>query len=182
MSLPTAADTAREDANLTPTPRTHSAQSSLESLPTASYSLPSSGAPAIVYIVTDIRYPTSLDFDLSKGSFRIDSVHSSKKNANARAKKIIYDGGQVDGGQFKVDVDKIIEETVKGLFTGIGIGGKGDGREKGCYARKCQVERKMVDEDSEDEGDGEDERMGEDERDGDEQHADRHTNGDVEMG
>jgi hypothetical protein len=158
----------------TPTPRTHSAQSSLDSLPTAAHSLPSSSAPYIVYIVTDIQYPTSLDFDLNKGSFRIDSVHSSPKNANARAKKIIYDGGQVNGGHFKVDVDKIIEETRKGLFAGIGIGGKGDGRAGGCYARKCQVERKMVDEDSEDEGDGEEERMdGEHEQQGD---------GDVEMG
>jgi hypothetical protein len=146
------------------TTRMHSPRSSTESLSTASNSLPSSGTPFVVYIVTDIRYPTTLDFDLNKGSFHIDSVHSSRKNANARAKKIIYDSGQVDGGQFKVDVDKIIEETRKGLFAAIGIGGKGDGREKGCYARKCQVEAKMIDEDSDIEGDGEDERMGEDEK------------------
>jgi len=151
------------DDGRTPTLRTNSAQSSIESVPTGAHSLPSSGAPLVVFIVTDIRYPTPQDFDLNKGSFRIDSVHSSKKNANARAKKIIYDGGRVDGSQFNVDSDKIIEDLPKGLFVGIGIGGKGDGREMGCYARKCQVERKMVDEDSEDEGDGE----GEDERDGD---------------
>jgi hypothetical protein len=137
------------DADRTPTPRTRSPQSSMGSAPTAN----SSGSGFIVYIVTDIIYPTSHDFNLSKGVFRIDSCHSSRKNANARAKNIIYDGGQIDGGQYKVDVDKIIEETKKGLFTGIGIGGKGDGREKGCYARKCQVEGKIVDGDSEDESD-----------------------------
>lgn len=114
--------------------------------------LPSSGSDiVVVYIVTDVIYPTSEDFNHSKGNFRIDSVHSSKKNANARAKKIIYDGGQVHGSQYKVDADKIIEEMRKGLFTGIGVGGKGDGGHGSCYARKCQVERKMVDEDSEDE-------------------------------
>lgn len=169
----------------TPTPGTHSTQSSLESIPTAAHSLPSSGAPFIVYIVTDIRYPTAKDWDLCKGIFRIDSVHSSVKNANARAKKIIYDGGEIDGGQFKVDSDKIIEEMRKGLFAGIGTGGKGDGRESGCYARKTQVERKMVDEDSEDEGDGEDERQGEDEKEGHEHEHRRQENGhdyhDVEM-
>jgi hypothetical protein len=117
------------------------------------HSLPRSGGnTVIVYIVTDIIYATSHDFNHSKGNFRIDSVHSSKKNANARAKKIIYDGGQVNGSQYKVDTDKIIEEMKKGLYTGIGIGGKGDGGYGSCYARKCQVEGKMVDEDSEDEG------------------------------
>jgi hypothetical protein len=80
-------------------------------------------------------------------------VHSHKKTANARAKKIIYDTGHC-----RVDVDKIIEELKGGLFTGIGVGGKVDGEEGSCYARKTQVERKMVDEDSEDEdGTGEDE-------------------------
>jgi Txe/YoeB family toxin of Txe-Axe toxin-antitoxin module len=73
-------------------------------------------------------------------------VHSHKKTANARAKKIIYDTGHC-----RVDVDKIIEELKGGLFTGIGVGGKVDGEEGSCYARKTQVERKMVDEDSEDE-------------------------------
>jgi hypothetical protein len=111
----------------------------------------SAGSALVVYIVTDIIYPTSNDFDLSKGIFRIDSCHSSRNNANARAKKIIYDGGQVDGSQYKVDLDKIIEQTERGLFTGIGIGGKGDGHEKGCYARMCHVEGKLVDGDSEDE-------------------------------
>jgi hypothetical protein len=140
------------DTNRTPTPRTHSTQSSMESIRRAPHSLPSSGGNiVIVYIVTDVVYPTSDDFNHSKGNFRIDSVHSSKKNANARAKKIIYDGGQADGSQYKVDTDKIIEEIKKGLFTGIGVGGKGDGGHGSCYARKCQVEGKMVDEDSEDE-------------------------------
>jgi hypothetical protein len=106
----------------------------------ASNSLPSSGAPFVVYIVTNIRYPTPQDFDLGKGSFRIDSVHSSRKNANARAKKIIYDGGQVDGGQFKVDVDKIIEETRKGLFAAIGIGGKGE--RKGVMRANAKLRRR----------------------------------------
>jgi hypothetical protein len=163
------------DTNRTPTPRAHSRQSSLESVPTGAHSLPSSdGNTIVVYIVTDIIYPTSSDFDLSKGVSKIDSVHSNKKNANARAKKIIYDGGQIDGGQYKVDVDKIIEETERGLFTGIGIGGKGDGREKGCYARKCQVESKMVDEDSEDESEESEEKgAGEDRVSAD---------GDVQMG
>jgi hypothetical protein len=176
------------DTNRTSTPRTHSAQSSLASIPTGSNPLPNSGAILVVYIVTDIIYPTSDDFNLSKGVFSIDSVHSSKKAANARAKKIIYEGGQIDGGQYKVDVDKIIEDTRKGLFTGIGIGGKGDGRERGCYARKCQVERKLVDEDSEDEN-GESERDRMDRRyggerryqDGDED-SDEDGDGDVQMG
>jgi hypothetical protein len=158
------------------TPRTLSRQSSFESNPTGPRSLPSSGGAAVVYIVTDIIYPTSSDFDLSKGVFNIDSVHSSKKNANARAKKIIYDGGQIDGGQYKVDLDKIIEEKKRGLFTGIGIGGKGDGRQKGCYARKCQVESKLVDEDSEEESEeGEAKGTGEGLGDGD-------GDGDVQMG
>jgi hypothetical protein len=162
------------DANRTPTPRTQSRQSSFEPMPTGANSLPSSSGTTVVYIVTDIIYPTSSDFDLSKGVFNIDSVHGSRKNANARAKKMIYDGGQIDGGQYKVDLDKIIEETKCGLFTGIGIGGKGDGRQKGCYARKCQVESKLVDEDSEDEGEaGEEKGAGEEVGDED---------GDVQMG
>jgi hypothetical protein len=167
--------TEHNDQNRTPTPRTHSRQSSVESTPAGTPSLPSSGGNiVIVFIVTDIIYPTSADFDLNKGVFLIDSVHSSRKNANARAKKMIYDGGQINGGQYKVDVDKIIEETRKGLFTGIGIGGKGDGRETGCYARKCQVESKMVDEDSEDESEeSEEKEAGE---------APGDTDGDVQMG
>jgi hypothetical protein len=167
--------TEQNDTNRTPTPRTHSRQSSVESIPTGAPSLPSSGDNiVVVFIVTDIIYPTSADFDLNKGVFLIDSVYSSRKNANARAKKMIYDGGQINGGQYKVDVDKIIEETRKGLFTGIGIGGKGDGREAGCYARKVQVESKMIDEDSEDESE-ESEEKGAGGAPGD-------TDGDVQMG
>lgn len=137
-----------------------------------------------MYIVTDIIYPTSADFDHGKGVFRIDSVHSSMKMANARAKKIIFDGGQVDGGQYKVDLDKIIEEMKKGLFTGIGIGGKGDGHETGCYARKCQVESRMVDEDSEDESEANDERFAHGERYGQttDKGVDDDIDGDVHMG
>lgn len=170
------------DTNHTPTP--HSPQSSLGSAPTAPHSLPSSGPVVVVYIVTDIIYPTSADFDHSKGVFRIDSVHSSVKMANGRAKKIIYDGGQIDGGQYKVDLDKIIEEMKKGMFTGIGIGGKGDGHDTGCYARKCQVESRMVDEDSEDESEGNEERYTHGERYGQntEQGSGADVDGDVQMG
>jgi Txe/YoeB family toxin of Txe-Axe toxin-antitoxin module len=165
-----------EHDNTNRMPRKLSRQSSFESNPTGPRSLPSSGSTNVVYIVSDVIYPTSSDFNLSKGVFNIDSVHSSRKNANARAKKIIYDGGQIDGGQYKVDVDKIIEETKRGLFTGIGIGGKGDGRQKGCYARKCQVESKLVDEDSEEESEeGEAKGAGEGSGDGD-------GDGDVQMG
>jgi hypothetical protein len=166
--------TEHDDTNRTPTPR--STRSSLESLPTATHSQPSSGTVVIVYIVTDTIYATSSDFNFNKGIFRIDSAHSSKKNANARAKKIIYDGGQVDGGQYKVDLDKIIEEMKQGLFTGIGIGGKGDGGKGSCYARKCQVEGKMVDEDSEDESEESEGRYAEEER------PEGDKDGDVQMG
>lgn len=68
----------------------------------------------------------------------------------------MYEYGLVDGAQYKVDVDKIIEETKQGLFTGIGVGGKEDGGAGSCYARKCEVERQIIDEDSEDEGEEED--------------------------
>jgi hypothetical protein len=122
------------------------------------------------------------DFAHNKGSFRIDSVHSHKKNANARAKKILYDTGHC-----RVDVDKIIEEMKGGLFTGIGVGGEMDGEEGSCYARKTQVERKMVDEDSEDEdGTGEEEEVVVEHSveidgcNGGDESADR--DGDVEMG
>ncbi|KAH7078331.1 hypothetical protein FB567DRAFT_132703 [Paraphoma chrysanthemicola] len=146
----TGCDNRSSRSNITPTPRNHHAQhsTSTSNTPSSSQSHPAQ----IVYIVTDTCYTTPSDFTYNKGTFRIDSVHSNKRNANARAKKIMYDTGQC-----KVDVDKIIEEMKRGLFTGIGIGGKSeDGA--GCYARKCQVERKMVDEDSEDEdGMGDDE-------------------------
>lgn len=52
-----------------------------------------------------------------------------------------------------MDIDKIIEEERKGLYTGIGVGGREE--KKGCcYARKCEVEEKFLDGDSEDEWTG----------------------------
>lgn len=130
-------------SNRTPTPRTHSTHSSLLSLPRRSLSPTSSTPHHRVYIVVDTCYPTAVDFNTNKGSCRIDSVHSSKRAANARAKKIIFQTGSC-----KVDVDKIIEEIDegRGLYTGIGIGGSGDGTVGTCYARKCGVEGKVVDE------------------------------------
>lgn len=136
-----------------------------------------------MYIVTDTCYATPANFAHNKGSFRIDSVHSHKKNANARAKKIIYDTGRC-----RVDVDKIIEEMKGGLFTGIGVGGKVDDEEGGCYARQTQVERKMVDEDSEDDDGTGEEDDDEEVKDsvesdgcsGGDEHGDR--DGDVDMG
>lgn len=99
-----------------------------------------------VYIVVDTCYPTKASFDSSLGTTNVDSAHSTMRAANARAKKIIYEN---ETG-CSVDIDKIIEETRQGLYIGIGIGGKGS---PGCaYARKCEVESKIVDEDSEDEG------------------------------
>lgn len=88
-------------------------------------------------------------------------MHTSQTIANARAKKIIYDN---DGG-CTVDIDKIIEEERSGLYTGIGVGGEEE-KEGCCYARKCEVEEKGVDEDSEDEwswknGEGEEQYEGE---------------------
>jgi hypothetical protein len=106
--------------------------------------------PYVIYIVTDTCFPSQFDFNHNKGTFHIDSVHTSLKSANARAKKIMYEAHPC-----KVDVDKIIEEMKSGLYTGIGIGGiEGDISVKaggtGCFARKCQVEKQMVDdEDSE---------------------------------
>lgn len=160
------------DTNQTPTP--HSPQS-LESAQTAPHSPQSSSTVVVVYIVTDLIYPTSDDFDNSKGVSRIDSVHSTMKMANARAKKIIYDNGCIDGRQYKVDLDRIIEDVKKGLFTGIGMCDKGDGQETGCYARKCQVESRMVDEDSEDESEPHNEHFA-DKEGGDD------ADGDVQMG
>lgn len=42
----------------------------------------------------------------------------------------------------EVDQDKIIEEMKDGLYAGIGIGGV---ENRGCYARKCEVESKPID-------------------------------------
>ena len=103
-----------------------------------------------VFIVIDICYPSAPDFCTGKGITTIDSVHSTQKAANARAKKIIYNGGPCD-----VDIDKIIEEVRNGLYTGIGIGGDDKTIEGHCYARKCEVESLTVDED-EDEDEYED--------------------------
>jgi hypothetical protein len=118
---------------------------------------PSASIPVTVYIVTDTYYPTAADFDVGKGIVNIDSVHSTAEAANVRAKKImfIHERGEED-----LDKDKIIEEIRQGLYSGIGIGG----REKGCYARKCEVEEKAVDvdedESSEESLDTEDWNMG----------------------
>lgn len=105
--------------------------------------------PGMVYVVTDTCYPSALDFDRNIGITSVISVHGSKSAANERAKKIIYEN---DGG-CTVDIDKIIEEVKKGLYTGIGVGGKEE-KDGCCFARKCEVEAKIVDEDSEDEGSG----------------------------
>lgn len=102
--------------------------------------------PNTVYVVTDTCYPKATDFSEGKGVTAVFSVHSSMEAANARAKKIIF----ANEGGCTVDVDKVIEETRRGLYTGIGIGGQEE-RADHCYARKCEVEAKVVDEDSEDE-------------------------------
>lgn len=168
-------DHSATDTNRTPIPRTHSTQSSLDSVATEVVSRSSGMEPFVIYIVTDTCFPSQFDFNHNKGTFHIDSVHTSLKNANARAKKIMYEDGPC-----VIDNDKVIEETKARLYTGIGIGGiEGDVSVKaggsGCFARKCQVEKKMVDDDSEfdDGGNGVDrvdgERKGE-------------KDGDVEMG
>ncbi|KAH9868279.1 hypothetical protein J1614_007351 [Plenodomus biglobosus] len=138
--------------------------------------------PIMVYVVTDTCYPSAANFDLNLGTTSVISVHSSKTAANERAKKIIYEN---DGG-CTVDIDKIIEEVKQGLYTGIGVGGKEE-KDGCCFARKCEVEAKMVDEDSEDEGSGES--MGYGGSDLDQDHRGRESNGrrggeeeDVEMG
>jgi hypothetical protein len=102
--------------------------------------------PYIIYIVTDTCYPTAFSFHNNIGTTHVTSVHSTKSAANSRAKKIIYE----NDGDCTVDLDKIIEEVKQGLYTGIGVGGK---EESGgcCYARKCEVEGKIVDEDSDSE-------------------------------
>jgi hypothetical protein len=126
----------------------------------------------MIYIVTDTCYPTASSFESNLGTTAIISVHSTRTAANARAKKIIYEN---DGG-CTVDIDKIIEEIKQGLYTGIGVGGKAD-RGGECFARKCEVEGKIVDEDSDsEEGSGESDLVeGERETEGD-------GDGDVKMG
>jgi hypothetical protein len=102
--------------------------------------------PHVIYIVIDTCYPTAQAFEANIGTANITSVHSTKSAANTRAKKIIYEN---DSG-CTVDIDKIIEEVKQGLYTGIGVGGKEE-REGCCFARKCEVEGKIVDEDSDSE-------------------------------
>jgi hypothetical protein len=114
----------------------------------------------VVYIVTDTCYPTSADFNLGKGVTTIDSVHTSTSAANGRAKKIMF-ARTNPGDSCQLDPDKILEEIKDELYTGIGLG---ESEEKGCYARKCEVERKPVDVDedgsSEEEQDMEDWNLG----------------------
>lgn len=105
--------------------------------------------PTTVYLVTDTLYPSAANFDISLGATSIISAHGSKRAANERAKKVIYEN---DGG-CTVDIDKIIEEVKDGLYTGIGVGGQ-EGNPGGCFARKCEVEAKVIDDDSEDESSG----------------------------
>jgi hypothetical protein len=106
--------------------------------------------PHIIYIVVDTCYPTAHSFKTNIGTANITSVHSTKAAAKSRAKKIIYEN---DGG-CTVDIEKIIEEVKQGLYTGIGVGGKEE-KEGCCFARKCEVEGKIVDEDSDgEEGSG----------------------------
>ncbi|KAF1841773.1 uncharacterized protein K460DRAFT_358476 [Cucurbitaria berberidis CBS 394.84] len=134
---------------ITPTQSTHAKpcdqSSSHDPIPSTSTT------SVVVYIVTDTCYPTVSSFDSNIGTTTVDSAHSTKSSANARAKKIIY---QNDGGGCTVDIDKIIEEVRQGLYTGIGVGGKEE-KEGCCFARRCAVEGKLVDEDSEDEESGE---------------------------
>ncbi|OAL56861.1 hypothetical protein IQ07DRAFT_638256 [Pyrenochaeta sp. DS3sAY3a] len=106
-------------------------------------------AAIAIYIVLDTCYPTKASFDTNIGITTVDSAHTTNAAANARAKKIIYENER----GCTVDIDKIIEQMRKGLFTGIGLDGMTE-KEGCCYARKCEVERRFVDEDSEDE-DGE---------------------------
>lgn len=141
----------------TPTPHTHNTgdsyiQQSIETPPPLSTRAPttimnsSPSGPHIVYIVTDTCYPTAHSFEANIGNTHIISVHSTKAAANSRAKKIIYDN---DSG-CTVDIDKIIEEVKQGLYIGIGVGGKEE-KDGCCFARKCEVEGKIVDEDSDSE-------------------------------
>jgi len=143
----------------TPTPHSHNnintgdsyIQQSIEVSPPPSSRAPTniinqSSGPHVIYIVTDTCYPTAHSFETNIGTTHIISVHSTKAAANSRAKKIIYDN---DSG-CTVDIDKIIEEVKQGLYTGIGVGGKEE-KDGACFARKCEVEGKIVDEDSDSE-------------------------------
>lgn len=103
-----------------------------------------------MFIVTDICYPKESDFASGRGIVTIDSVHSTKKAANARAKKIIF-----EAGPWHIDIDKIIEEVRNGLYTGIGVGGEDRPLDGHCYARKCEVESWTVDEDDDKESEEE---------------------------
>lgn len=161
----------------TPTRRSHQEQG-------AQHQADRKTSTGTIYVVTDTCYPSAANFDSNFGSTTILSVHSSSQAANARAKKIIYEN---DGG-CRVDIDKIIEEVKMGLYTGIGVGGK-TGRDGCCFARKCEVEAKLIDGTSEDEGSEASGEIGAGEEDEDEDMnergrtvADASTNGDVEMG
>jgi hypothetical protein len=118
-----------------------------------------SPGPLMVWIVTDICFPNNTDFQLNKGTPHIDSVHTSIESANARAKKIMWEGRPPD-------IERVIEDVNNGLYIGIGVGGtEGEKSVKaggtGCFARKVQVERKSVDVDSESDGEEDgDVRMG----------------------
>ncbi|KAF1934296.1 uncharacterized protein M421DRAFT_432 [Didymella exigua CBS 183.55] len=87
----------------------------------------------IVYIVTDTRYTTAADFDEGKGTTLLDSVHTTPRAANVRARKVMY--ARTSPG-FEIDEDKIIDEVKNGLYTGIGVGGA---EKDGCYARNKQL-------------------------------------------
>ncbi|CAA9965678.1 hypothetical protein CFE70_008610 [Pyrenophora teres f. teres 0-1] len=141
----------------TPTPRSHNninigdsyIQQSIEVSPPprtpATTMTDSPSGPHNVYIVTDTCYPTAHSFESNIGITQIISVHSTRSAANSRAKKMIYDN---ENG-CTVDLDKVIEEVKKGLYTGIGVGG--EEKDGCCFARKCEVEGKIVDEDSDSE-------------------------------
>lgn len=114
----------------------------------------------IVYIVTDTCYPTPTDFENGKGMASIDSVHTTSRAANVRAKKVMF-ACINPGDDGEMDHDKIIEELRDGLYIGIGINGTEGDR---YYARKCEVESKPIDVDedgsSEEEQDPEDWNVG----------------------
>jgi len=157
----TSAASSRTPASLTrgrtPTQRSHAADADAEAqadaaahnFPFAHHDDTDRPLSNTVYVVTDTHYPSAANFDTSLGTTSVISVHSSQRAANERAKKIIYEN---DGG-CTVDIDKIIEEVKNGLYTGIGVGGKEE-NPGGCFARKCEVEAKLIDDDSEDESSG----------------------------